>query len=99
MGLRLEHLRVQPAGSFARLTWSMIALSVFPLTIGEMPKHLPSVGMYAVVRGMGLELQPRPEYMLRGMASRRFSSAGAALMPAAATRRVARVVNCMAVVV
>jgi hypothetical protein len=39
----------------------MIPESVFPLTMGEMPKHFPSVGTKAVVRGVGPALQPRPE--------------------------------------
>jgi hypothetical protein len=39
----------------------MIPESVFPDTMGLMPKQAPSVGTKAVVSGMGLELQPRPE--------------------------------------
>jgi hypothetical protein len=77
----------------------MSPLSVLPLTIGEMPKQLPSVGTKAVVRATGLLLQPVPSKMLRGTASRRLETAGAALMPTAAMRRVARVVvNCMMMV-
>jgi hypothetical protein len=68
--------------------------------MGEMPKQLPSVGMYAVVMGVGDELHPAPEKMLKGMAERRVVStgagAGAAEMVVAARTRVASVVvNCI----
>jgi hypothetical protein len=65
------------------------------LTMGEMPKHTPVVGTLAVVKGRGVELQPVPLKMARGMESTRFSKAGAALTPIAAMRRAVRVVNCI----
>lgn len=90
---------MQPAGIAARSDLRIKPLSVFPDTMGEMLKHLPSVGTNAVVIGTGLELQPEPEKMERGMAGTRFSmAAGAALMAVAAARRRVVSVNCMVAV-
>jgi hypothetical protein len=78
---------VHPAGKVFSSVWSMIPESVFPLTMGEIPKHFPSVGTKAVVRGVGPALQPSPEKMLRGTASRRLEREGAALTLAVAAKR------------
>lgn len=93
-----SNLRVQPAGKAAMSDWRIKPLSTFPATMGEMLKHLPSVGTKAVVMGTGLPLQPVPVKMERGIASTRLVRAGAALMVVAAARMVARVVNCMVAV-
>lgn len=55
---RSDYLRVQPAGSAAKLDWLMIPESVLPLMMGLTPKQEPSVGIHAVVTGVGPLLQP-----------------------------------------
>lgn len=91
------HLREQPARSVFKTVSSMNADSSGLLTIGEIPKHTLVVGTLAVVKGPGVELQPVPLKMTRGIESTRFSKAGAAWIPIAAMRRVVRVVNCISI--
>jgi hypothetical protein len=79
-------LLVQPAGTVYCVS-SMKKLSSVLVTMGEIPKHEPSVGMLATVIGVGFWLQPGPWKMVMGTEVARGARLGAALMPTAATRR------------